>query len=306
MADEMQNFVESIRSMQPLIILGMHRSGTSLLVRLLKDLGLHMGNKLSRDAEAVYFQKINRRIFISTGSDWGYINPLLLAMGNEFFIQEQTSKALLTLFPDSSLSFLNHSIIDFFGKDLWKSISQNENFHWGWKDPRTSITFPIWLRIFPQARFLHILRNGIDVSISIHRRTKKQHNKIWKRLFPLDYNPRTLDFKYCFRLWEMYVEFVLDHKDIIPDNQYMEINYENLLKNPSAMLQEICDFINFPIQENLLQKTCEQINQNRLDNSFYTKEYQYLIQQVISSSLMQRLYKDYSINLQDDTVRNEP
>ena len=58
------NLEDQLRQSQPLIILGMHRSGTSLAVRLLTAVGIHMGSHLSRDAEAIFFQKLNRRIFL--------------------------------------------------------------------------------------------------------------------------------------------------------------------------------------------------------------------------------------------------
>src|SRR5690606_33596327 len=32
---------------------------------------------------------------------------------------------------------------------------------WAWKDPRTSLTLPIWREVFPRAQVVHIIRNGI-------------------------------------------------------------------------------------------------------------------------------------------------
>ena len=69
-----------LQQTQPLIVLGMHRSGTSLIVRLLSDLGIHMGSWLSRDAESVHFQRLNRRIFAAAGSNWAQVDGLIRLM----------------------------------------------------------------------------------------------------------------------------------------------------------------------------------------------------------------------------------
>jgi hypothetical protein len=280
---------EKIRQMHPLIVMGMHRSGTSLTARLLKDLGIHMGSYLSRDAEAVHFQKINRRIYDSVGSNWSEIDSLIKAMGSEGFIREQANQAGETLFPEARFFTRNPGISDYFGPKLWNSICQGETVYWGWKDPRTTITFPIWLQVFPRARFLHVLRNGIDVAISTHRRSHKQRQKIWKRVIRLDYRPITLDFEYCYQLWEKYVSFVLKHKMIIPPDHFLEVCYEDLLTNPEKTLREIFDFIEYPTQDDLLNAACEQIDQGRLDNRDYAKPYQDRIPSLASRPLMNHL-----------------
>jgi len=290
-----KDFEGKIRQMHPLIIMGMHRSGTSLTVRLLKDIGIHMGYHLSRDAEAIYFQKINRHIYNSMRSKWGEIEPLLTAMSSESFVQKQTDWVLNTLFPKTSILNLNAGITDYFGPQLWELLSQGEATYWGWKDPRTTLTFPIWLRVFPQTRFLHIIRNGIDVAISIHRRSQKQRQKFWKRIYPLDYSPATLDFQYCFQLWEKYTSFVLDNKGIIPSGQYLELRFEELLAQPEGKLQDICNFIEFPVRKDRLKAICDQIDQGRLDNQANANLYRGEIPSLASSPLMQHLGYSYSL-----------
>jgi hypothetical protein len=216
-----------IRYMQPLIVLGMHRSGTSLTVRLLRDIGIHMGDQLSRDAESVYFQVINRRIYFAAGSKWSNVKTLKKAMLQEQFIEGHTRKAINTLFSNQPL-YPYGDISKFFGAQLWNSICEGKKVYWGWKDPRTSMTFPIWQRVFPQARFLHIVRNGIDVAISMHRRAQKQRRSFLKRFLQIDYSPLTLDFNYCFQLWVDHMAFIMANKPVIPPGSYLEMRYEDL------------------------------------------------------------------------------
>ena len=46
------------------------------------------------------------------------------------------------------------------------------------KSPRNSLKIPFLLEIFPQARFIHILRDGRDVTLSIHKEWKRRENVI--------------------------------------------------------------------------------------------------------------------------------
>ena len=49
----------------PIIIMGMARSGTTLLAELLTDLGLYLGGeRVQEDLEAYYFFRANRKIFL--------------------------------------------------------------------------------------------------------------------------------------------------------------------------------------------------------------------------------------------------
>ena len=43
----------------PIILLGMHRSGTSMIAGMLEELGLFMGNHKDRNNEAFLFMKLN-------------------------------------------------------------------------------------------------------------------------------------------------------------------------------------------------------------------------------------------------------
>lgn len=286
-----------LKEAKPLILLGMHRSGTSLVSRLLSDVGVFMGRKLSRDAEAVYFQKINRRIFNARDVRWGYVDPLIEAMRSQEFVGAQVDAVKQALFPGWVLPGISAGIADFFGADLWASICREEPISWGWKDPRTTLTFPIWLRVFPEARFLHILRNGIDVAISTHRRTERQHQNIWKRTLRLDYCPITLDFNYCFRLWETYINYVLENRDLFKQGQYMEIRYEDLLAKPEPVLEEIAGFANFQAHPEAIARAATKVNRKRLDNSTLASMYQDQIGPLADRPLMNQL--GYHYTLQD-------
>ena len=48
---------------QPVIILGMHRSGTTMITKILENLGLYVGAEKEENHEALFFWEINNWIF---------------------------------------------------------------------------------------------------------------------------------------------------------------------------------------------------------------------------------------------------
>ena len=63
-------------NIKPIIITGMHRSGTSLLSKILIENDVYMGSKLDSNSESVFFQRINKWILSCNGSSWD--NPMTL------------------------------------------------------------------------------------------------------------------------------------------------------------------------------------------------------------------------------------
>src|SRR4051812_23444294 len=59
----------------PVILLGMHRSGTSLIARVLDQLGLFQGSELQEDHESVYFLDVNDTLMKRIGASWDNPSP---------------------------------------------------------------------------------------------------------------------------------------------------------------------------------------------------------------------------------------
>jgi hypothetical protein len=254
-----------------------------------------MGSWLSRDAEAVHFQRLNRRVFRSAGVKWGEVDPFVQAMKSQEFVERQVRAVEQALWSRWRFYDRNPAIVSFFGHRLWQQVRRDDSIAWGWKDPRTTVTFPIWMRVFPNARWLHVLRNGIDVAISIHRRSLRQRRRLRNRVFPLDYSPRTLDFTYSFHLWETHVSFVLEHKHLITPGQYLEMRYEDLLAEPQRELKRLADYVQHPVEDEALLAACRQIDRRRLDNSAFAVNYREVIPDLATSPLMRQLGYDYRL-----------
>jgi len=284
-----------LRATEPLILLGMHRSGTSLTVRLLADAGIHMGSWLSRDAEAVHFQIVNRAIYDATGSNWGRVDALVAQMRSPSFVEHHTELARDRLFRHALRPLIRPRMERFLGDELWRKVEAGEPFAWGWKDPRTTLTFPIWLRIFPNARWVYIMRNGIDVAISLHRRAERQQQAWSHRLFGPDFVAAALDFDYCFRLWEQHMAFMHEHQGLIRPDRYLQMRYEDLLADPEPNLRRLLAFAGQEVSDDTVRAACRRINRSRLDNKRHAAAYREQIPRLVVSPLMQQLGYSYQV-----------
>jgi hypothetical protein len=64
------------RRYPPVVIIGMHRSGTSLLASILQQCGVFMGARKNAHGEAYFFLHRNQRIFRISHAHWDQPEPV--------------------------------------------------------------------------------------------------------------------------------------------------------------------------------------------------------------------------------------
>lgn len=234
----------------PVILLGMHRSGTSLIARLLDELGLFQGHSLQEDHESTYFLDVNDLLMRRIGAAWDQPGATVGFLQDER-AADLTARCLATDLQSGHLK-------GYLGLKRYMRHRSLENFDepWGWKDPRTVFTLPAWLRLFPNAKLLYIVRNGIDVAASLRVREERE---LQRRIEEFDGKARQLNkhsmleragFKgsaRCltltggFSLWEEYVAEAERHLASVP-NERLVVNYEQLLAEPATRLPAVASF----------------------------------------------------------------
>jgi hypothetical protein len=193
-------------------VLGMHRSGTSSLARLLNLLGVHLGPDELLTTEPVahnprgYWEHseltaISDAIIKRYGGSWS--EPPILPPGWE-------TDDLLGDLRQSARRLIRNQ---FDGVPLW-----------GWKDPRTCLTLPFWQQLLPHLRFVICLRNPVDVARSLERRDGLSPEQSSK-------------------LWFTYVSAALRHSEGRPR---LLVFYEDLLDDCPRELQRLADFLGKP------------------------------------------------------------
>lgn len=140
-------------------VLGMHRSGTSVVTRLLNYLSVDLGEQdqlmsAGEDNPRGYWEHegivaINEEILAAFGDDWSH--P--------------------PVWPDR---WQDDARLDGIGRKARRLIEKDfgERSIWGWKDPRTCLTVPLWRRWVPNCRFIFCVRHPADVAGSLVRRDR--------------------------------------------------------------------------------------------------------------------------------------
>ena len=189
----------------PVIIAGMHRSGTSLVSRLLERAGLYVGGAWVDDNhEAFHFLRANRAMIGEATyrlHDYGWSAPK-----TDAFIQARrgyAQRAAANAGP-------------FFAERASEAA-------WGWKDPRNCLTLPVWLTIYPNARVLHVLRDGRAAALSLADRD-------------------ALDPSFGLDLWGHYVMRAERALESVLEERKRTVRYEDLLASPADALPPLLDF----------------------------------------------------------------
>lgn len=142
-----------------LIILGMHRSGTSLTANWLNDCGLNLGDDM------MIGNKFNPHGHFE---DWDFLN-----IHNEFINRKN-----LPFFIGEKDDFKVDDDFTNFAKTI---VNKKNEMHeqWGWKDPRTCLFINEWGTLIPDAKILVVYRNpDTCVDSIIRRESKKQARKV--------------------------------------------------------------------------------------------------------------------------------
>jgi hypothetical protein len=206
----------------PIVVLGMHRSGTSILTRMLQVCGVHIGPRLDRNFESLFLRGLNVRLLRQAGAEWYAPEPYRRQRADPAFHAEcvrTLDEALRARFAPRFLGWTRRVRLP------------GAAFPWGWKDPRTCLTMDAWLEVFPEARVVHVIRHPLDVALSLQRREEQ------RRAQGKHPCPPVVDLNHNLGLWETYVQDGLRYRRL--GDRYHELRYEDLLADAPARLGEI-------------------------------------------------------------------
>jgi hypothetical protein len=108
---------------------------------------------------------------------------------------------------------------------------------YGDKTPIFVLRMPKFAALLPEARFLHVIRDGRDVALSVAELRHPDH-------------PRTL--AASADQWATWIRRGRAAGQRLGAGRYQEIRYEELVKGPDAVLRRVCDFLGLDYRDELL------------------------------------------------------
>lgn len=244
---------EKFLKASPVVIIGMHRSGTRLLDQILGRLGVFMGADRQADGESVTFMLINEAIFQQCGSFWNEPMPIHYVLSDQAFLDRASNIARAALTTHFNTYKGANSPLD-------NEAQLQPSF--GWKDPRNTFTLPVWKQIFPNLRVIHIVRHGVDVAASLSRRHGDALRAATGERVPpaltvirdhalgVMSSRRGWNLAEALTMWEQYVEKARLELAEAGDKG-LEIRFEELLQSPQKLVPKIAEFCGLTRPENV-------------------------------------------------------
>ncbi len=249
----------------PFVVIGMHRSGTSLVSRILDKSGIMMGKDLQTDHESKFFIQLNKWIYQNAGADWA--RPKALEELIDYAPARKQVEEYLRIRIASSSSK------KFSGRNLKNGLFDMDS-KWGWKDPRNGPSLPIWKDIWPEMKIIHVVRHGVDVAASLHSRSLKNWTedegrfKKWTKMYkwrssksPIRKGQRAATLTHALEFWAEQMD--VEKKVIQSYENVLEIRYEDLLTSPAVVLKDIWNYIGKETDEKLLREIETMVDYSR-------------------------------------------
>jgi hypothetical protein len=199
-----------------IVVLGMHRNGTSVLARGLKSLGVYIGDNFLEarpDNPTGYWEDktivdVNERVLKVFGLGW---ESIVLIKDDQW--QEPALRTLhLEAVTHLQSCFLSH-------------------FLWGFKDPRTILLLPFWQSLIQSQEvddnYIIAIRNPLSVASSLRER-------------------QNMDALNSHLLWLLYM---VPNLKRLAGRPFVVVDYDLLMTDPRKQLERIGHRLNIPLGE---------------------------------------------------------
>lgn len=221
-----------------IVVLGMHRSGSSLVTHLLSKLSVHLGEDLlpaRTDNPDGFFEN---RMFLNLHE------RMLEATGNTWYA------------PSRSID--TDMLLGTFGAEARQLVAfmDEQGGTWAWKDPRTPIFLDFWSEILKDrdVRYLVTNRHPGSISASLQKRDN-------------------LPIAIGLALWELTCEKIIGH--LRPEDGSLIVNYDQLIEDKAEQLPGLIRFISRGCTSDEMQRHLAELSpliKPRLDHSDRSKE----------------------------------
>lgn len=274
--------VPSLPSAAPLIVFGAPLSGTDRVASMLHGSGMFLGNDRNRFGESHFFLDQSRWLFRCAHAEWDVTEPLSWA-----FEDEAACEAMAEELRDR---VERKGIKGFLG---WKTHLRTKSLLsygevWGWADTLTSFTLPLWLRVFPTARVVHVVRNGVDVALDLSAREQERRAELKSRAR----SSRCLSPERAFDVWSSYVDAGMASLERLSPDRVLRLRCEDLVNRPEALHADLCAFAGVEPDEEACAQVLEDLDALPAEGFQETAEGRALYRSLANSRTMKALGYD--------------
>jgi hypothetical protein len=207
----------------PVFVVGHGRSGTTLLVRLLsRFLGIGFGT------ESQFILRYLRRLpRYGDLAKPGALRRLLDDVARERFFERTRSNFGFVLDRERLLRDIRTPTFAALVAGIFTQLAEHLGTpRWGDKTPEYSADLPSISRLFPDAQFVHVVRDGRDVALSAFHTHFGAKNACMGAFE-----------------WKQSVEAIRRFRQKMPATQFHELRYEDLMQSPERTFEPLIGFL---------------------------------------------------------------
>jgi hypothetical protein len=193
------------------VVLGMGKSGTSLLAGILHASGIHMGE----DADVLPYDRGGFR----ERQEFRELNRSILGTRSARVIPKTG------VLRDGQWRPRMRSVIE----DCERRFQD-----WGFKDPRTALLYPLWATELPRHRIIAIYRPYQELWLRFRQRGWRKYGNVWKA-------------RHLARLWCYYNERILSHLQETR-MEHLLLSYPELMTT-DAEFKRMEQFVGRPLRD---------------------------------------------------------
>jgi hypothetical protein len=201
---------------------GVHRSGTTLLRYILNS-----HPRIYIPPESDFFPRFFQKRPNATLDRQDAIKIIETIFKEYRFVQEwqggiPDSKTFVDNLSNLKPAFLLNSLYSQYAGQFGAE-------RWGDKTPVYTSYMDLIIILFPDAQFIHIIRDGRDVALSmLDKWGQKEHH---------------IDILYAAESWERRLQKAFVSAAKLDTDHYYELRYEDLVTAPEEVVHKICDFL---------------------------------------------------------------
>lgn len=228
---------------------GLGGSGTRVIARMLQLLDIYVGGSLNSKLDNLWFTLLFKRTtwFRAMPEPYDFFFALRMfrrAMedGLAGNLPREAEERLRTIKVEArrtgeSLGLTATTLEEFLSS---RRYDRRRFRGWGWKEPNTHVFLPQIAAAFPNLKYVHVIRNGLDMAFS----SNQQQLANWGALIGrVDVDGVRLSPKMALDFWIAANRRATDIGNVLGPDMFHLLNYDRLCANPDEEIRSLLRFL---------------------------------------------------------------
>lgn len=235
----------SLDPQSPLVIGGLGGSGTRVLAEIARDLGVHLGHDVSRALDnqtvTLLLKRPSRRREATATRTHASLDLLTKLSTTD---DRLTPSERLHVIRAAAERARPHKR-SWLARRAWMALRRDRMpevvpIDWGWKEPNSHILLDLLDRHYPQLRYIHVIRHGLDMALSGN--TNQLRNWHWVFDLPAPPTAGRPPAREALRFWCLANTRALELGAALGP-RFLAVRFDDLCERPAEVVPQVVDFI---------------------------------------------------------------